>query len=144
MSAIEATSGTYRSRVDGTVVLSVEIEPRYRAEALALFGMPGTPMALAALRVGRVVETKAEGGVGHYCFKAVSMCRDPQFWRWISSASLQGKTPKSEAEAAAVVREACKVESRNEFDTDADARLRFRTLFEAPYTKWLQTQRAAA
>ena len=46
---IQATSGTYRSRVDGTLVLTVEISPLHRTSALELFGMPGQAMALAAL-----------------------------------------------------------------------------------------------
>lgn len=144
MSAIEATSGTYRSRVDGTVVLSVEIEPRYRAEALALFGMPGTPMALAALKVGLRVVEKSSGGVGHYCFKAVSLCQDPQFWKWLTYASMSGAKPESEAEAAVILRRACKVESRNELDTDTEARERFEKLIETPYRKWERAQKVSA
>lgn len=51
MSIVEASAGTYRSRVDGTLVLSVEIEPRFVAAALELFRTPGTPLAIAALKV---------------------------------------------------------------------------------------------
>lgn len=142
MSVIEASSGTYRSRVDGTIVLSVEIEPRFRAEALALFGMPGTPMALAGLKTQKADAPKRT--VGPYCWQAIDLCRAPMFWKWIGIASMGQKEATSEAEAAAVIRRVCKVESRNEFDTNDDALARFRKMVQDPYRKWLEKQEATA
>ena len=136
MSIIEASSGTYRSRVDGTIVLSVEIEPQYRAAALALFGQPGTSMALAALKAGHAA--KSDEGTGYWCFRAVQRCKEQEFWRWITETSLQSKAPNSEAEAAKVVREVCGVESRNELDTNIKAREVYQKKFEFPYITWLK------
>ena len=136
MSVIEASSGTYRSRVDGTIVLSVEIEPRFRAEALALFGMPGTPVALAALKAGHA--SKSDKEVGYWCLRAVQRCKEPEFWEWIKFASLNGKAPKSEEDAAKVVREVCGVKSRNELDDDFKARQLFQTKMDFPYMAWLK------
>jgi hypothetical protein len=143
MSIIEASSGTYRSRVDGTIVLSVEIEPRYRAEALALFGMPGTPMALAGLKSQSAkTEPKTEGGVGYWCWQAITLCRDEKFREWISTASLGTAPATTEAQAAEVIRRRCKVASRNEFDTDKVARDRFITLIQRPFKQWLAVEAA--
>lgn len=136
MSIIEASSGTYRSRVDGTIVLSVEIEPRYRAEALALFGMPGTPMALAGLKSQSAKAEPDNGGVGYWCWQAIQLSRDERFREWISSASLGTAPATNEIQAADVIRRRCKVTSRNEFDTDSEARDRFVSLIQQPYRRW--------
>lgn len=140
MNVIEASSGTYRSRVDGTIVLSVEIEPRFRAEALTLFGMPGTPMALAALRIAKPKLEKVEGGgIGHWCWQAVATCREQTFWEWIRFASLQGKAPSNEAEAAEIVKHVCGIETRSELDTNLKARETFQCKFLTPYKDWLRS-----
>lgn len=49
MSAILATSGAIRSLVDGTLRLTVDIEPSDAQAAFALFGRPGTSVALARI-----------------------------------------------------------------------------------------------
>ena len=63
MTAIAATTGTYRSRVDGTLVIQIEIQPADRVAALELLGMPGTQVAIAALRDGSRLEQKP--GIRH-------------------------------------------------------------------------------
>ena len=50
MSAIEATSVKVATLVDGTLRVTFDIEPRHARDAFALFGAPGSEMALAALR----------------------------------------------------------------------------------------------
>jgi hypothetical protein len=139
---IEATSGTYRSRVDGTIVLSVEIEPSHRAAALQLFGMPGTPLAIAALRVGHAAKSDAandspKGKVGPRCLRAVMLCQEPEFWRWITFASMSGAAPENDREASAIVKRVCGITSRRELDTDETAWDCFVKKFEAPYVQWL-------
>jgi hypothetical protein len=137
MSVIEATSGTYRSRVDGTLVLTVEIEPMHREAALKLFGQPGTSMALAALRVGHAAKSdQTENGPGYWAWQAINLCKDPDFWRWIHEASMGTKKAESEAEARFHVLTKCGVKSRGEFDTDMAARQRFVDLIHTPFTKW--------
>lgn len=139
MSAIEASSGTYRSRVDGTIVLSVEIEPRNAAAALALFGMPGTPLAVAALQVGyeavkdSVTTEKAKGGA---LAKLAGMwCNDPEFWKWISK--LQHEEVNNAFLAAQFIRETCGIESRAELDHNEDAEDKFHRFIRGPFQKYL-------
>ena len=142
MSVIEASSGTYRSRVDGTIVLSVEIEPRYRADALALFGMPGTPMALAALKTGARLEVP-KTRIGQYCMQAVELCRDTRFWDWVAFATLRAELISSETAAVDYVKRVCGLESRKDLDTDDEARQRFDVRLFRPFNSWLAHKRAA-
>lgn len=140
MSVIEASSGTYRSRVDGTIVLSVEIEPRYRADALALFGMPGTPIALAALDFRPKVE-KPKVEIGERCRRALDLAHSPRFWEWVAFATLQGEILTSEKEAAEYIKRICHVKSRKELDTDEDAYAIFNAKLFRPFDDWMRRPR---
>lgn len=125
MSAIEASSGTYRCRVDGTIVLSVEISPIHRDAALALFGLPGTPMAIAALKVGHAIPKEPDASTtpgsrplpdkpkgGTLAQSAGIICNDPTFQ---SYAFQKGYSPTAEG-AAHLIRTVCGIESRAELD----------------------------
>jgi len=50
MTIIEAASVNVKTLADGTLRVSMDVEPRHAQAAFALFGAPGTPMALAALK----------------------------------------------------------------------------------------------
>lgn len=147
MSAIEASSGTYRSRVDGTIVLSVEIEPRNAAAALALFGMPGTPIAIAALQVGYAAvgepiiksypekdnSEKPKGGP--LARLAGIWCNDPEFWKWLETDP--DNACHSAQGAAHCLYVICGIESRVELDNDPAAAERFHRLIRGPYSRHL-------
>lgn len=145
MSVIEASSGNYRSRVDGTIVLSVEIEPLYRTAALELFGQPGTPMALAALKVGtprqEPPKLKPKAHIGEACWQAVDLCSDARFWEWVQFATLNVKQLSTEAEAKAYVLDVCGIESRKDLDIDHEARDRFNVRLFRPFNQWLEHKR---
>lgn len=47
---VEGVSVSCKTLADGTLRLTVEIEPYKALDAFALFHMPGTPLALAALK----------------------------------------------------------------------------------------------
>lgn len=139
MTVIEASSGTYRSRVDGTIVLQVEISPIHRADALALFGMPGTPLALAALKVGHAaksdepaVEEKPKGGP--LAKLAGIWCNDPAFQAWLTERG-DFAEPLDADRAAHVVRSWCAINSRAELDSDPKAEERFQRSIRGPYMK---------
>jgi len=146
MSAIEASSGTYRSRVDGTIVLSVEIEPRNAAAALALFGMPGTPMAIAALKTGyeaasdsqvadimtSIGELQPKGGA---LAKLAGMwCADKTFQAWLELDP--DNAAPTENGAALCLYALCDIQSRRQLDHDPAAAERFNRLIRGPYMKW--------
>ena len=52
MSAIPCSSVSMRTMADGTLRLSIDIEPANAQDAFRLFAAPGTPAAIAALQVG--------------------------------------------------------------------------------------------
>ena len=116
MSAIEFVSGTYRSRVDGTLVLSIEFEPRHRAAALELFGMPGTGGCAARLLnqaelAHRDVAERAAAPApkgGSWSQWVAMRCTEPAFQAWLGV--------ETEAEAAEMVREMSGCYSRAEID----------------------------
>jgi len=141
MSVIEATSGTYRSRVDGTLVLQVEIEPRHASAALALFGMPGQPMALAALKTGAPAaesppESKKErnpSALGPMAQWLVMRCKEPEFQQWIGAGG--------ERETADWIKFQCGVQSRRDIDGNPHAERYFETQIRK---RWLAHQRQPA
>lgn len=141
MSVIEATSGTYRSRVDGTLVLQVEIEPRHASAALALFGMPGQPMALAALKTGQGItppeKTPPEPAKhGPACMWLVMRCQEAEFREWLADEI--AREVGDEASAVKVVRELCGVASRAAIDGNAEAESRFDSLIRKPYVRHMK------
>jgi hypothetical protein len=162
MSIIEATSGTYRSRVDGTIVLSVEISPIHAKEALELFGMPGTSIALAALKDGHAaVSDKRTGdnldviqgrhfvvgipelpisdkpGQGPLCKWLVLRCKEPQFWEWMMGSP----NGLNEQSATNRVKDILGIESRKELDGDQHLEDKFHKLIRIPYSKWLERRK---
>lgn len=156
MSAIEATTGTYRSRVDGTLVLQVEIELRHAQAALALFGMPGTSLALARLKTpseaakeSKQLKEGPRRKLGPICEWLVYRCKEPEFQQWLRgpydramggdgngwgdvtpdeyfSGSLEDYT----RHAVLVL---CGVTSRSEIDGNHDAEARFESLIRRPW-----------
>ncbi len=130
MTVIEASSGTYRSRVDGTIVLQVEISPIHRADALALFGMPGTPLALAALKVGHAAKSdepaeKPKGGT--LAQSAGIISGEPKFKQFAETAGFH--------DPAQYIRHFCGITSRVELDHKPEAARYFATLM-ADYRMW--------
>lgn len=62
MTAIEASSAGVRDMADGSLRITLEFEPRHAREAYALFGARGTPVAVAALKVGHAAVQEPKGG----------------------------------------------------------------------------------
>lgn len=160
MSVIEASSGTYRSRVDGTIVLSVEIEPRNAAAALALFGMPGTTMALAALKDGYVaakdvhIEDTPEKPKGGALSQLAGMwCNENEFYYFIrpvydvfmggNGNGYGDVTPNDDFDGvlskycAHCIKVICEINSRAQLDHDPVAAEKFHKLIRGPYQKHL-------
>jgi len=144
---IEASSGTYRSRVDGTIVLSVEIDPRFRADALALFGMPGTPLALAALKTGyAAAEEQSDKPAkkdtrGPLCREACDYCEMREFQEWI--AQIGGNTVSTADCAKEYILSICNIESRKQLDMIPNAADRFIRNIRVPFMRWQRTRKAA-
>jgi hypothetical protein len=129
---------------DGTLRLTLDIEPAQAQAAFAMFGRPGQPVALAALKTAgqQQSEDRAKGGSAS---KWLGMrCAERDFGVW-----LERTFPKQACEAigrtmpersASIARAVCGVESRAEIDNDKYAKVRFDTLIRQP---WIESQGSA-
>lgn len=134
MTAIAATSYTSRILVDGTLAMTIHIDPQYRDAAITLFGAPGSGMAIAALKPATSEPAPKGGSLSR---DAAMMCQEPDFQRWVLSEfpdqrdAAEGSTPV--AWAASVVRAVCGIESRAELESDPAAAKRWHELIRKPY-----------
>ncbi len=144
MTAVEASSVRVGTMADGTLRLTLDIEPRFAQDAFRLFGSPGTPVALAALKPAVPEPEPAKGGVAA---KWLGMrCAEPEFQDWLKAtepglwrniASRLGAANASLAEyAASMVRDICEVKSRADIDNDPAAMERFQRLIRGPWAKY--------
>ncbi len=135
MSAIEASSVGVKTMADGTLRLSVDIEPRFARDAFALFGSPGTPIALAALKTAAQetkTETKPPRRSKPIAEWLAMRCREQAFRSWVGK---HYGSIVSEDLAADWCRRQCKVESRGDIDGSPEAEERFQRLIRGPWSK---------
>jgi hypothetical protein len=130
MTVIAASSVKVATLVDGTLRVTMDVEPKDAKAAFELFGRPGVPMALAALKPARAEPRKSE--VGPVCQWAVLRCQDPVFRGFLGA--------RDEEEAKAIICKACGIESRKELDTDERALEVFHKKFRLGYVEWQRQQ----
>lgn len=138
MSAISAAAMTVRTMADGSLRITVEVEPQDAQQAFALFGKPGAPMALAALAVGHAAVQEPEKPKGGERAKwAAIRCGDREFQNWLCRAYptefLDAPGNTNQEFCASVIRQVCGVKSRAELDTDKAAGARFDELIRRPW-----------
>lgn len=134
MSAIEASSVGVKTMADGTLRITCDIHPTHAQPAFALFGAPGTPMALAALKVGHAAitpESASEVKGGQHAKSAGIICTDATFQAY---ARAKGYT-QDESGAVALVKTFCQIESRRYLDHDQEAVARYGRLM-ARFRDW--------
>ena len=140
MSAIPCSSVSMRTMADGTLRLSIDIEPANAQDAFRLFAAPGTPAAIAALQVGYAAAGEPsvkesltpETPKGGALAKLAGMwCADKTFQSWLGVAD-----EDSENRATLSFYELCDIRSRRELDHDPAAAERFNRLIRGPYMKW--------
>lgn len=141
MTVIEASSARCKTLADGTLQITVSVEPRDAVSAFTLFGSPGVPMALAALKTGQGItppeKTPPEPAKrGPACMWLVMRCQEPEFREWL--ADEVAREVGDEASAVKVVRELCGVASRTEIDGNAEAESRFDSLIRKPYVRHMK------
>lgn len=125
--------------VDGTLAMTIHVEPAHAVDAFRLFGSPGTAMALAALTstpFPPIEEQPEKPKGGPLARLAGQWCAHRGFRQWLS---LWGKDIATEAEAVAMVRKVCGVGSRAELDTNKGAAAIFEEKFRRPYMQWLES-----
>jgi hypothetical protein len=137
-SAVLGATTTIKTLADGTFRLSVDVEPRFAQQAFALFGSPGTPVALARITNEAAVEQdragqREEKPRGGALAKLAGMwSNDPEFWKFCDV---------SDADAAAAhIRFLCRIDSRAEIDNDAEAKRNFEMYVRGPYMKHRATR----
>lgn len=143
MSVIEAAAMRCRTMADGSLRIECDIEPRHAKDAFALFGAPGVPMALAALKTAAQMPPAPEPAKGGELSKWVAMRGDdPDFAAFIKKQAVE-LLPRAEI-TAALVRALCEVTSRAEIDNDPAARERFNERIRGPWIKRTQTEESTA
>lgn len=140
MSVIEGASVSVKTMSDGTLRLSIDIEPRNAQAAFVLFGAPGRAVALAALKDGAaaVQEPTPEKPKGGEWAKLAGMwCSDPDFWVF---CRLFGEDVNCVDGATQVLKERSRIASRVELDHDPSALRRFNESVRFPFMKWMQAR----
>lgn len=151
MSIIEGASVSARTMADGTLRLSIDIEPRNAQDAFALFGAPGRAVALAALKdgAGAVVDHAVTSKPvvdhqkgGEWAKLAGMWSADPDFHQWVNSTTHNGIywDIQNDFDAAGFIREICDIRSRAELDHNAEALAAFNELIRFPFMKWMQAR----
>lgn len=148
MSVIEGASVAARTMADGTLRLSIDIEPRNAQAAFALFGAPGRAVALAALKDGSAaitsesaseVKEKQQKG-GEWAKLAGMWCADPDFWLFLNQNYPHDSRVENAEQAAMSVRTYCDIDSRAELDHDSTALELFQIMMRRPFMKWMQAR----
>lgn len=137
MSVIEASSVRLQTMADGTLRITCDVEPRFARDAFALFGAPGVPMALAALKSATHEPEKPKGGLLSQW--AAMRCQEPAFQQWLQDTkweawyAAEGETDTEKA--ASVIRAVCKIDSRARLDSDERSQALFSQHIRGPWQK---------
>ena len=105
---------------DGSLRITLEFEPRHAREAYALFGARGTPVAVAALKVGHAAVQEPELKGGPLAREAGKLDSNPAFLQFAEQHGFNC--------ARWMVLDWCEVQSRRELDHQPEAATRFRHL----------------
>lgn len=139
--AIIGTSSGVKTMADNTLRITFDIEPRYAQQAFALFGVRGSPAAIAkivpeaAIRDDR--QAVADGLKGGELAKlAGQFCDSEPFRQWLRLT--YDPKPRNSAEAAQIIRGVCGVDSRAHLDHVEVAAQIFHEKFRLPYNAWLK------
>lgn len=156
--AIAAAAMRCKTMADGSLRIEVEVEPKDAQAAFVLFGRPGAPMALAALKEGYAAvgsepeppkpEEKPKGG--ELAKWAAIRCSEEPFQRWLRHAQHPvwhfcrslGTDEDDEAIAARVIRKICGITTRAELDSIKHAADLFRQHIRDPWQKHYLAQHA--
>jgi len=152
VAAIMASTVSVKTMADSTLRLTLDIEPRDAARAFQLFGMRGTPVALARMTKEAAVAESRRGFApppdpdpkpvkgGALCKLAAIWCGSDDFRLFL--ANQLGRSPDEVADPAEIIRTTCGVESRAELDHNQRAAEIFHSTFRLPYQAWQQGRRA--
>ena len=144
MSAIEGASVRIKTMSDGTLQLTINIEPVDAIRAFTLFGAPGTPVALAALKVGHALKSDqpVEPKGGPLSQWLAQRCNEVAFRDWAGHV-ITGFAHQPPEHISAAICAAVGVNRKREIDGDKFAPTRLKTLVMQPYAEWLKKRGTA-
>lgn len=126
MTAIAASSVRVKTMADGTLQITVAVEPRHATDAFKLVGMPGTPVALAALKVGTQLPEDGDKPKGGPLAKwAAIRATEARFQEWLDVHSEEAATKR--------IKSICGIVSRTELDNDPAAQRCFKRQIMDPW-----------
>lgn len=130
MSVIAGIKRTAKQLVDGTIAVTIHIEPNDAAEFWRQFPSVDTPCALAPLvnDFDQPKPDKPKGGA--LCILAARWCKDEHFRTWLGR--------DTEEDAAEHIRKICNVSSRSWLDRDEKAGALFNDNIRIPYMNVLK------
>jgi hypothetical protein len=134
MSVISGTRRPFKELVDGTLIMQIEIDPRFRDEAMKLFSKIDMPVAIAPLVADFERREPDKSKPGPLCIMACNFCDDPVFWEFAgkhSSASID-----SAEDAKQFILIACAIDSRKELDSEPLAAGIFHMVIREPFLKY--------
>lgn len=133
---IQASTVRIKSMADGSLDLTVRIEPKDMIAACTLFGAPGLPIVLGRLVMDHekptVTEEKPKGGP--LSNEAGILCGIPKFREFLIY-QFGCCNEMTDFVTAEYVREICGVTSRAEIDSNPEAKAKFLKL-RAEYMNW--------
>jgi hypothetical protein len=135
--AIEASFSDFRiikTRKQAQLIFEVPLEQA--DAALATLGglpQPHAEQRVAVARLNGVEKPKPEANNTKLSLQAVMRCKEPLFWRFLTTQTVQ--PVENETDAASVVRVLCGVESRSGLNTDPNAATLWRIL-SAEFLAW--------
>ena len=151
--------GIARTLVDGTVRVTIEIEPADALRAMQMLGMPGSPIAIVRLAHSDPLANPEpppaisappkpdKPATGPLCRSAGMLCNDEKFQRFCLAMIDNNEVgvplgarlaPPVEA-AAEVVRAYCRVASRRDLDDDPNAKRLFARMM-SDYREFLDAE----
>jgi hypothetical protein len=146
MTALVAVSAGVKDMADGSLRITFEFDPRFAADAYALFGARGRNVAIAALKDGVPIPAQPEpekaelrehiGALGKWC---VMRCGEADFRLWLNETFEAENAEKVETahEAGDLIKFLLNIGSRKEIDQTPELTEKFKAEILRPYQKWL-------
>lgn len=138
MTAIAGTRRQYKEMADGTLRVSIDIDPQFKQQFLELFPGIDMPVALAPLQADFEQKKPEEQKGGPLSKSAAMQCQYPPFQSFAVDTLQAMKRPFDgvpEDVARNLILAFCSIKSRSELDHNAIAAARYTELMEM-YRKW--------
>lgn len=134
--------------VDGTIRVSLDIDPQFRDDFFRLFSDIDMPVAIAPLALAAITSMESSASeaeqpkgwknLGPLAQSAVLVCKEERFQEYVLVQIGGASAPEffSEEAAADYIKQRCNVASRKDLDITDGAKTRFGALM-ADYKQWL-------